>query len=379
MIGLPSIVHDLIFDHTLRTVSLGAAALGLVSGGLGSFAVLRRQSLLGDAISHAALPGIALAYLITGSKNSIVLLLGAAVAGWLGTLIVMGIGRTSRIKEDASLGIVLSVFFGFGLMLLTFLQHRPDAAQAGLDRFLFGQAAALLERDVIVIAALGFAALIVAALFWKEFKLLSFDPDFGASAGFRMRLVDVLLTTLIVISVVIGLQTVGVVLMSAMVVAPAAAARQWTDRLGPMVVLAALFGAVAGVAGASVSATTERLPTGPTIVLCLTMIAVISLLGAPNRGLVWAWVRQKRNGRRLRTQAVLLDLYALAAHHSELTHSHSAKAIETMGIGIGGADRSLRDLAERGLVTKTAPDCWSLTQRGVDAAEVLRAQGQEDT
>ena len=379
MVALPSIIHDLIFDHTLRTVSLGAAALGLVSGGLGSFAVLRRQSLLGDAISHAALPGIALAYLITGSKNSIVLLLGAAVAGWLGTLIVMGIGRTSRIKEDAALGIVLSVFFGFGLMLLTFLQHRPDAAQAGLDRFLFGQAAALLERDVIVIAVLGLAALIVAALFWKEFKLLSFDPDFGASAGFRMRLVDVLLTTLIVISVVIGLQTVGVVLMSAMVVAPAAAARQWTDRLGPMVVLAALFGAVAGVAGATVSATTEHLPTGPTIVLCLTTIAVVSLLGAPNRGLVWAWVRQKRNGRRLRTQAVLLDLYALAAHHSELTHSHSAKALETMGIGIGGADRSLKDLAERGLVTKSGADRWSLTQRGVDAAEVLRAQGHEDT
>src|SRR5687768_3017829 len=311
MAGLPSIVHDLLFDHTLRTVSLGAAALGLVSGGLGSFAVLRRQSLLGDAISHEALPGIALAYLVTGSKNSIVLLLGAAVAGWLGTLIVMGIGRTSRIKEDASLGIVLSVFFGFGLMLLTFLQHRPDAAQAGLDRFLFGQAAALLERDVIVIALLGLAALVVAALFWKEFKLLSFDPDFGASAGFRMRLVDVLLTTLIVISVVIGLQTVGVVLMSAMVVAPAAAARQWTDRLSRMVLLAAAFGGASGVAGAVISSTARKMPTGPTIVLCISFIVVVSLLLAPGRGMVWNWMRIRRNRRSLRLTSVLTDLYEL--------------------------------------------------------------------
>ena len=373
---VPGMIRDLFLDHTLRTVSLGAAALGLVSGGLGSFAVLRRQSLLGDAISHAALPGIALAYLLTGSKNSIVLLLGAAVAGWLGTLIVMGIGRTSRIKEDASLGIVLSVFFGFGLMLLTFLQHRPDASQAGLDRFLFGQAAALLERDVIVIASLGAVALLVAALFWKEFKLLSFDPDFGASAGFRMRLVDVLLTTVIVISVVIGLQTVGVVLMSAMVVAPAAAARQWTDRLGYMVVLAAIFGAAAGVSGAVASATAEHLPTGPMIVLCLTTIVVVSLVAAPNRGLLWSWVRQKQNGRRLRTEAVLLDLYALAAQHAQPFHGHSARVVETMGIGAGGANRSLSNLAGRGLVIRAGPDRWSLTPAGVSAAEELLAEGR---
>src|SRR5687768_15011843 len=333
MAGLPSIVHDLIFDHTLRTVSLGAAALGLVSGGLGSFAVLRRQSLLGDAISHAALPGIALAYLITGSKNSIVLLLGAAVAGWLGTLIVVGIGRTSRIKEDASLGIVLSVFFGFGLMLLTFLQHRPDAAQAGLDRFLFGQAAALLERDVIVIAVLGFAAHIVAALFWKEFKLLSFDPDFGASAGFRMRLVDVLLTTLLVVSIVVGLQTVGVVLMSAMVVAPAAAARQWTDHTGRMVMLAGGFGAASGVAGALVSSSAEHLPTGPTIVLCLTVFTVLSLLFAPNRGIAWAAVREARNHRRLHTDQVLSDLASLGLQHEDRSHGHSVAALEAIHPG----------------------------------------------
>ena len=207
-----TLLHDLIFDYTLRTVALGAGVLGIVSGALGSFAVLRRQSLLGDAMSHAALPGIVISFLITRSKAPLPLMLGALVAGWLGTLAIMSIVRTTRIKYDSALGFVLSVFFGAGLMLLTFVQRLPDARQAGLDTFLFGQAAALLQRDVITMSILGGAAICILALFWKEFKLLSFDIEFGASVGFPMRLLDILLTTLIVVAIVIGLQAVGVVL-----------------------------------------------------------------------------------------------------------------------------------------------------------------------
>src|SRR5688572_8163343 len=169
------LLRDLFFDYTLRTVALGSATLGVVSGALGSYAVLRKQSLLGDAMSHAALPGIALAFLLTGSKAQLALLIGAAIAGWVGTLLVMSIVRTTRIKDDSALGLVLSVFFGFGLMLLTYIQRLPDATQAGLDKFLFGQAATLLQRDVITMAAIGGLALLVVGLFWKEFKLLSFD------------------------------------------------------------------------------------------------------------------------------------------------------------------------------------------------------------
>ena len=212
-------------DYTLRIVALGSGLLGAVSGALGSLAVLRRQSLLGDAISHAALPGIVLAYLLTGSRSTLVLVLGAAVAGWIGTLVVIGIVGRTRLKEDSALGIVLSVFFGLGLVLLTYVQKLPDAGQAGLDRFLFGQAATLLARDVAVIAGLGGIAVAIMLLGWKEIKLLAFDRAFGTSLGFRMGRVDVMLTTIIVLAIVIGLQTVGVVLMSAMVVAPAAAAR----------------------------------------------------------------------------------------------------------------------------------------------------------
>ena len=228
----------------LRTVALGAAVIGIVAGALGCFAVLRRQSLVGDAMSHAALPGIAVAYMLTGSKDNLVLLIGAAIAGWLATLAVMAIVRTSRVKFDSALGLVLSVFFGFGLMLLTFIQREPDASQAGLDKFLFGQAATLIEDDVETMAVLGSIAIGVMLL-WKEFKLLAFDQDFAATIGYPVRGLDVLLTTLIVIAIVVGLQAVGVVLMSAAIVAPAAGARQWTNRLGVMVLLAAIFGAAA--------------------------------------------------------------------------------------------------------------------------------------
>ena len=352
---------DLFDDYTLRTVALGSAALGLTSGALGSFAVLRRQSLLGDAISHAALPGVAVAFLLTGSKAPLVLVAGAAVAGFLGTLLVMGMVRTTRVKYDSALGIVLSVFFGVGLVLLTFIQRRPDASQAGLDRFLFGQAAGLLRRDLLTMAILGGFALAVMLLVWKELKLLAFDPDYGASLGFPIRALDILLTSLLVVAIVIGLQTVGVVLMAAMVIAPFAAARQWSDSLGLAVGLAAAFGALAGIVGSVLSSEAERLPTGPTIVLCATAITLFSLAFAARRGLFWQALRGRRDRRRLRLAAVLADLLALEGQHPDAGRGHSAAVLSVMS---GGARSSLEELERRGHVRRLGADEWQLTEAG---------------
>ena len=283
------------FDYTLMIVGIGAALLGSVSGALGSYAVLRRQSLLGDAISHAALPGIAIAFLLTGSKAPLILVLGAAIVGWLGTLLILSIVRLTRIKYDSALAIVLSTFFGFGLVLHTLIQRTGNANQAGLDTFLFGQAATILARDVLTIGILGGVAIIIMLIFWKELKLLIFDEGFAASIGLPIRALDILLTSLLVIAIVLGLQAVGAVLMSAMLVAPAVAARQWTNRLSLMIFLAAGFGALAGVSGTIISSTAARIPTGPTIVLCATVLVGISIAFAPNRGLLWNRMRQQRN------------------------------------------------------------------------------------
>ncbi len=295
-------IVTLFSDYTLRSIALGAAALGTVSGILGCFAILRRQALLGDAMSHAALPGIVLAFMLTGSRAPLVLALGAAIAGWLGALAVLTIVRMSRIKEDSAFGIVLAVFFALGMVLLTMVQRSGQAGQAGLSTYLFGQAAALITSDVITIAAPGAIVLALLALFWKEFQLLSFDPEYAASLGYPVRALDILLTSLIVMAIVIGLQLVGVVLMSAMLVAPAVAARQWTNRLSTMALLAGGFGAVAGVIGAVISATGRGLSTGPVIVVCISLVVLVSLLVAPGRGLLWEWLHHQVNQRRFASE-----------------------------------------------------------------------------
>ena len=364
-----SLFTDLFFNYTLRTVALGTAAIGIVSGALGSFALLRKQSLLGDAISHAALPGVVLAFMLTRSRTSLVLIIGAAIAGWLATLLIIAVVRHTRIKEDSALGLALSIFFGFGLMLLTFTQRMSDARQAGLDRFLFGQAATLIERDVITMTVIGLLVLALLFLFWKEFKLLSFDPDYAASLGFPVRLLDVMLTTLLVAAIVIGLQAVGVILMSAMVVAPAAAARQWTNKLGVMTLLAALFGAISGVSGALISNTAAGLSTGPVIVLVISLIALISIFFAPNRGILFRWLQERRNRHRLRLEAVLGSLYILAGQHDDPRHGHSIEVLRAMNAGRGGVKHTLQTLAERQWVQEVEPNVWALTNTGFSEAK----------
>lgn len=356
---------ELVADHTVRTVGAGALLMGLTSGVLGTYALLRRQSLLGDAMSHAALPGLALAFLLTQSKEPALLLLGAAAAAWLGALLIIAITSYTALKPDAALGIVLSVFFGMGLVLLTAIQRLPTAAQAGLDKFLFGQAATLLQRDVLTIAAISGLALLAVLLGWKEFKLLTFDPTFAAAQGLPVRLLDVVLTSLVVLAIVAGLQTVGVVLMSAMLIAPAAAARQWTDRLGVMVLLAALFGALAGLGGVLLSSLSDGLPTGPTIVVCASLLVYGSLLLAPHRGLLWRWLLASRRERALRPLRILGQLYWLAVQHGDPFHPHPVQALQALGGR--GTSAVLRDLAARGWVRPAGDDRWVLTPEGLAA------------
>ncbi|WP_347489032.1 metal ABC transporter permease [Desulfoscipio sp. XC116] len=301
----------LLTDYTFQTVALGSAILGIISGIMGSFAVLRKQSLLGDGVSHAALPGVVLAFVLTGSKNTEFLLFGALLSGLLATLFIIQIVKHSRIKFDSALALVLSVFFGLGMVLLTHVQKIPDSNQAGLKRFIFGQAATLLQRDVVLMLVCGIVLLILVIIFWKEFKLFTFDSDFARSIGFSPRKLNLLLSFMIVLTIIIGLQTVGVILMSAMLIAPAVAARQWTDKLAMMVLLAAVFGALSGVAGTIASSLVPKLPTGPCIVIIVSLIVLVSLLFAPGRGMVGRLYRHRQTRLTLKANGGKSDVSAI--------------------------------------------------------------------
>ena len=284
---------DFLSDYTLRNVMLGTLLLGMGSGLVGVFVLLRRQSLIGDAVSHAALPGIVIAFLLTGTKDLSVLLSGAALSGLIGTLCITAIIRTTKIDTDGAQGIVLGVFLGLGFLLLTHVQKSPDAAKAGLDKFVFGQAATIMQRDVILIAAVELIISATVFLFWKELKLSTFDPEIASVMGFSPKRIELIITALTVPAIVIGIQAVGVILMSALLVAPAAAARQWTDKLSLMGMTASLFGGLAGAGGSLISSQVPKLATGPVIVLLLTGAALFSIVFSPRRGILQRILKRK--------------------------------------------------------------------------------------
>lgn len=295
-------------NPNLQWVLVATSLLGIATGTLGSFAFLRGRSLMGDALAHAALPGVCLAYLLgelgrawghyEGSSKALwLLLLGASATAFIASRAVAAITRHTRLKEDAAQAITLTTFFGVGIVLLTFIQHSNSGSQSGLDKFLFGQTAALVRSDVNIMVGIAVVLCFVAALLYKEFKLLCFDAEFGMGLGFSMHRLDSILMVLIVAAVVAGLQAVGVVLISALLITPPAAARFWTDKLGVMVVLAAIIGALSGFTGSILSALpgSQGLPTGPMIVMAVTFMFFVSLIFAPQRGALPRWIRERRN------------------------------------------------------------------------------------
>jgi len=360
-------------DYTLRTITLGTAILGAVCGMLGSFAVLRKQSLLGDAISHAALPGIAIAFLITGAKDTNTLLIGALISGLIGTFWIRSIVTKTHLKSDTALGLILSLFFGFGMLLLTFIQKQPNANQAGLDKYLFGQAATLIESDVWMMAIVTGICLIVMLVFWKEFKILLFDADYTKTLGFNTKFIDILITSFIVLAIVLGLQTVGVVLMSAMLLAPAAAARQWTNSLSVMVFLAAVFGAFSGVFGTAISASQNNLSTGPVIVLVASVFVIFSFVFSPSRGLLFKQIRFIKNRRDLELHKTLAFMYNIAETHENISHPHTIKILNNFQ---GYTKSTLQKLVNKGYV-QLQGNMWNLTSQGFKTAENLYSQQNE--
>lgn len=295
-------------NHTYRMVFFGTMVIGLVAGALGSFAYLRKQSLISDVISHAALPGTLLAFLAAvtvlgiDGRNMIGLIIGAVVVGTIAALFANAVSRSTKIRIDTSMAVTLTLFFGAGMLLMRVIANGAFPGKGGIQDYLFGNASVMTTSDLRTSMIVGAIALAVMLVFWKEFTLRSFDPHHATVLGLNARLIDTLMFTTIVLAIVIGVKAVGLVLMVAFIVTPPAAARQWTKSLGAMVTLAAVFGAVGSGVGAYLSIAVINVPTGPLIVLTLFAIFVLSLVLSPRRSVVMTALSRLRARRHLKRE-----------------------------------------------------------------------------
>jgi len=373
-------LRALVFDapHNTQTVLCGTMMLGAACGVVGAFLLLRKRSLVADALSHAALPGVCVGFLIAtalgfNGRSMVALVPGAAAFGLLGVLAVHLLTRLPRVKEDAAIGIVLSVFFALGVVLLGIIQKLPVATKAGLNHFIFGQAATMSAADATTIGVTASLAIIACALMFKELRLICFDSRFAESLGWSSFLLDGVLLAMITALTVVGLGAVGAILMVALLIIPAAAARFWSDRLTVMILLSAVMGALACHAGTAASAVMGDLPTGPAIVLACGALFIVSMLGAPRRGLVAvAWHRHRLN-RTVARQHLLRALY----EHAEIMDDDAAIATEVdLSHRRTWSSAQLRRLASRlvrGAEVDRVDEGYRLNDRGrASAARIVR-------
>ncbi|USR79532.1 metal ABC transporter permease [Arcanobacterium pinnipediorum] len=287
-------------DHTFRMVFFGTMVIGFVAGALGSFAYLRKQSMISDVISHSALPGTLAAFLFsvvvlqTDGRNMLALITGAVIIGTSAVLFTQWIVRNSKVHLDSAMAVTLSLFFGLGMVLMRIVADAPLPGKGGIQDYLFGNASTITREDFYTSLAVGSIALLIVFIFWKEFSARSFDPIHATMMGIHGKLIDTLMFGTIVIASVIGLRAVGLVVMVAFVITPPAAARQWTTRLSSMVIVSAFIGAIGSGIGAYLAVSFGKVPTGPMIVIVLFVIFVISLLFSPRRSLIMqAWARRR--------------------------------------------------------------------------------------
>ena len=381
----------LLQDYNTRVVVIGATMLGLAAGAIGSFTLLRKRALMGDALSHATLPGIVLAFMIVtlaggDGKSLPVLLAGAAASGVVGLGTVLLLREKTRLKEDAALGIVLSVFFGAGVALLGVVQQLPSGHAAGLETFITGKTASMLASDAWLIASVSAVVAVTCVLAFKEFRILCFDEEYAQTSGLPTVAMDVLMLGLVVLVTVVGLQAVGLILVIALLVIPAAAARFWTERMSWMTVIAAIIGAISAAIGATASALFPNLPSGAMIVVVAAAVFLVSLVFGSARGVVARFARQAALVRRIGRQNLLRAMYEEreAARGAVANDFQAAEMDEGPRIGFGRlltrrswTPRELRKLIARAaneqLVVALPDGDLRFTRRGlVEARRFVR-------
>ncbi len=299
--------------YNATLVAIGATLLGIAAGVTGTFLFLRKRALVSDAVSHVTLPGVGLAFIIMvalgGDGRSLIgLLAGSALSATAGLMCLSWLTRRTRLAEDAAIGAVLSVFFGFGIVLLTVIQTMGSGRQAGLEGFLLGSTAGMLFSDAMIIAIGGALTLAIILLLRRPMTAVAFDPEFAAARGVPVHRVDLAMMGLVMAVTVVGLKIVGLILIVALLIIPPVAARFWSERSDRVVLLAGVFGGLSGYVGAAISASAPNLPTGPIIVLVGFAFFAVSLLLAPGRGVLAAVLRHMRFQRRVHLRQGLLAL-----------------------------------------------------------------------
>lgn len=328
------------FDAYFLKILLGTVILGFSAGAVGVFPTQRKQALIGDALSHAALPGVVLAFMLFNTRNIEVLLLGAAFASVISMLLIELIKKYSNVKFDASMALILSSFFGLGNVLLSLL---TGSGKAGLSKFIFGEAATMLEKDVLIISIAALVSVLIVILFWRHIKLYIFDEDFYNSLGFNTKIVRSILTFLTVLVVVISIRAIGVVLMSALLIAPAVTARIWSNRFSVNFVLAGIFGAVSAALGTYFSFKISGLPTGPIIVVVLSLLLILTLLFAPKKGIIASSILNRRH-------KLFINKYHELVHFYEFGNFKNENVIS--------------DYLKHGFIKEESEDNYYLTNEG---------------
>ena len=351
-------------DPNTRYVVLGVMLMSAGAAVLGCFTFLRKKALIGDAIAHSVLPGVCMAFILSGEKNPLLLLLGAFVTGWFSVYAVSFIKKNSRLKEDAAIGLVLSVFFGVGILLLTYIQHSGNASQSGLDSFIFGKAASLVSTDVYVFGTVAILLIITVFFLYKEFMLISFDESYASSLGFPVKRLEFILTTLTVLAVIVGIQAIGVVLMAAMLITPAAAARFWTNQLPLMLLLAAFIGIASGIGGSFISFTVSGMPTGPWIVMFVSLIALLSFMFAPQKGLAYRWYERQKHKAIIMEENILKAFYQLGEQDQDFFKERTVEELsDKRGYPLAVINRWFSILVKHGYLT-SKKNTYALTEAG---------------
>jgi manganese/zinc/iron transport system permease protein len=310
--------------YNAALVAIGAGMLGIAAGSAGTFLFLRKRALVSDAVAHATLPGVGLAFILMvmlggDGRHLIGLLIGSALSSIAGLFIVEWITNRTRLAEDAAIGAVLSVFFGFGIVLLTVIQTMSAGRQAGLESFLLGSTAGMLYQDALVIAIGGTLAVAATYAFRRPMTLVAFDPDFAAATGRNVARIDLAIMGLVMAVTVIGLKLVGLILIVAMLIIPPVAARFWTERTDSLIWIAGAFGGISAYIGAAISASAPGVPTGPIIVLICFAFFAFSMMFAPNRGVIAAIAGRRRFQLRVHLRQGLLAIARNEPIHDGLT------------------------------------------------------------